>query len=166
MRKAVYSSPIGEIILAAENGALIGLWFRGQKYECAGLRENETETDESIVLLSARRWLDRYFAGEAPERDLPLAPRGSDFRQRVWRELLNIPYGDTVSYGELARRVGCASARAVGNAVGHNPISLIIPCHRVVGADGRLTGYAGGTDRKAYILALEKEHEHIGRQKP
>lgn len=148
-------SPIGEIILAADNGALIGLWFRGQKYECAGLCENETETDESAVLSSVCRWLDKYFGGEGPERDFPLAPRGSEFRQRVWRELLNIPYGETRSYGEIGRCAGCTSARAIGGAVGHNPISIIIPCHRVVASDGKLTGFAGGVEKKKYLQELE-----------
>lgn len=155
MQAMSYLSPIGEIILAADNGALIGLWFRGQKYECAGLCENETETDESAVLSSVCRWLDGYFAGERPERDFLLKPRGSEFRQRVWRELLNIPYGETVSYGELAEHTGCASARTVGGAVGHNPISIIIPCHRVVGSNGRLTGFAAGVEKKEYLLRLE-----------
>lgn len=141
--------------MAADKGALIGLWFLGQKYECAGLWENDTETDERDTLLSVSRWLDGYFAGEQPERDFLLAPRGSDFQSRVWAELLRIPYGETRSYGEIARKSGCGSARAVGNAVGHNPISIIVPCHRVVGANGKLTGYAGGVERKEYLLKLE-----------
>lgn len=160
MQRMSCSSPLGEISLAADNGALAGLWFRGQKYEWAGLCDKETETDESAVLSSVCRWLERYFAGERPERDFPLAPRGSEFRQRVWRELLNIPYGETVSYGELGRRAGCTSARAIGSAVGHNPISIIIPCHRVVGADGKLTGFAGGVEKKAFLLKLEADWAH------
>lgn len=158
MQRRSYFSPIGEILLAADGGALIGLWFRGQKYEGAGLCENEKETDESAVLSSVCRWLDRYFAGERPAADFPLAPRGSAFRQQVWRELLNVPYGQTVSYGELGRRIGCPSARAIGNAVGHNPISILIPCHRVVGAGGKITGYAGGVEKKEFLVRLENHH--------
>lgn len=156
MQRQSYFSPLGEILLAADGGALIGLWFRGQKHECAGLCGNETQTDESNVLSSVSAWLDGYFAGERPERDFPLTPRGSEFRQRVWAELLRVPYGETVSYGELGRRIGCASARAIGNAVGNNPISILIPCHRVVGKKEKLTGYAGGVDKKLCLLKLEK----------
>ena len=153
-----YSSPLGEIILSAEDGALSGLWFRGQQYECAGT-DIEPEKlgfgSDSPVLRDACKWLDAYFSGEKPEIDIRLAAKGTPFRQRVWAELMKIGYGHTVSYGELAHMIGCRSARAVGAAVGKNPISIIIPCHRVLGADGSLTGYAGGIERKKSLLRLE-----------
>ena len=151
-----YESPLGRILLCAHEGALIGLWFEGQKYERAGCKglAGEAETDKA-VLRSAREWLDAYFAGERPRFAGILAPRGTAFQQRVWGELQKIPYGETISYGALAERLLCGSARAVGAAVGRNPISLLIPCHRVLGADGKLTGYAGGLERKARLLKLE-----------
>lgn len=155
MQTRLYASPIGELLLAADGGKLIGLWFPGQRYEGATLRGDEKKTDESEVLSAVCVWLDGYFAGARPARDFALAPRGSEFRQRVWQELLNIPYGETVSYGELAERTGCRSARAVGNAVGHNPISILIPCHRVVGKDKKLTGYAAGVEKKKFLIELE-----------
>ena len=152
-----YSSPAGEIILCAHEGALRGLWFRGQKYEMRGVDSGLPETvGEAAVLDKARRWLNLYFAGGEPTLDFPLDPQGTAFQKLVWMELLSIPYRHTVSYGELAERIGCKSARAVGSAIGKNPISLIIPCHRVLGADGRLTGYAGGVERKIYLLDLEQ----------
>ena len=147
LHTTIWQSPLGGILLAEEDGALCGLWFRGQKYEGAGL-------PAGIV-----RWLTRYFAQERPERDFPLAPKGTAFQKRVWRALEEIPMGETRSYGEIAAQLGCASARAVGAAVGRNPISLIIPCHRVLGADGSLTGYAGGRDRKRALLRLEGRTE-------
>ena len=101
------------------------------------------------------RWLDSYFAGEKPTFDIPLSLQGSDFQLRVWHELLTIPYGHTIPYGELARRIGCRSAQAVGGAVSRNPVVIIVPCHRVVGADGSMTGYAYGLNRKQYLLQLE-----------
>ena len=156
MQRAEYASPLGELLLAADGGALVGLWFRGQKYEGAGLTGHEPETDETALLSSVRRWLDAYFSGERPETDFPVAPAGSAFRRRVWRELMAVPYGETLPYGELARRVGCASSRAVGGAVGHNPVALIIPCHRIVGSGGALTGYAGGLWRKEALLTMEQ----------
>ncbi len=148
------SSPLGPMLLASDGRALIGLWFEGQEYEKAGL-SRDTEARELPVFTETLRWLDRYFAGLRQEIVPPLAPRGTPFQRRVWERLERIPYGETLSYGELARELGCASARAVGQAVGRNPISLLIPCHRVLGKDGRLTGYAGGTERKAALLRLE-----------
>lgn len=148
------ASPVGELTLASDGEALMGLWIAGQKYHSAGLGPEATEADLP-VFGAAAAWLERYFSGERPEpRELPLAPRGSDFRQRVWRLLLEIPSGEVRSYGEIARSLG-ASARAVGGAVGHNPISIIIPCHRVVGSDGSLTGYAAGLDVKLQLLRRE-----------
>ena len=147
-------SPLGELTVAADETAILALTFSGQKYETEHIPDSAVER-ETPLLLAACRWLDAYFAGEKPESGLlPLNPQGSVFRRLVWRELLLIPYGQTVAYGEIAHKLG-ASARAVGGAVGHNPISILIPCHRVVGADGGLTGYAGGLERKKQLLALE-----------
>lgn len=161
MKTAIYSSPLGEILLAAGEDALTGLWFVGQRYEGRGLPENceRTELGGDAVLRSAAQWLDEYFSGEKPELCFALSPGGTAFQRRVWDVLLTVPYGETVSYGEIAARLGCRSARAVGSAVGKNPISLIIPCHRVVGADGGLTGYAGGIERKKKLLELERGHK-------
>lgn len=153
-----YSSPLGEIILAAEDGALIGLWFRGQRFECAKTSVDPDRLgfdSEEPALKSAINWLDIYFSGGNPELAPELRPKGTLFQLRVWERLSKIEYGNTVSYGELAHMIGCRSARAVGAAVGKNPISIIIPCHRVLGTDGSLTGYAGGIERKKSLLRLE-----------
>ena len=147
-----YASPLGEIVLAADGDALIGLWFAGQAHFGAGLRG--AEDGDCVVLREAKAWLDDYFAGKAPETLPKLRPRGTEFQKKVWAELLKIPRGETATYGALAEKLG-SHARAVGGAVGRNPISIMIPCHRVVGADGSLTGYAGGTERKAALLKLE-----------
>ena len=143
-----------EILLAANDIALTGLWFCGAKYFAAGL---ETEREEKLTpaLKEALRWLDEYFSGSEPDFMPHIELHGSDFRRRVWTELMKIPYGATVTYGELAKKLEVKSAQAVGGAVGHNPISIIVPCHRVLGADGSLTGYAGGVDKKARLLELE-----------
>ena len=147
-------SPLGTITLASDGSSLIGLWFEGQKHDCYRLSPDALAA-ELPVFAETRRWLDCYFAGGVPDFSPPLAPRGTDFQQWVWSLLREIPYGATVSYGDLAARLGCPSARAVGQAVGRNPISLLIPCHRVLGAGGRLTGYAGGLWRKEALLRLE-----------
>ena len=153
-----YDSPLGGILLAADEQGLIGLWFDGEKYFAEKLPETH-EAGKTPALREAARWLDEYFAGREPDFAPPLHPIGSPFQQAVWRLLLEIPYGRTITYGALARRLagenGRMSAQAVGGAVGHNGISLIIPCHRVVGADGSLTGYAGGVDKKLRLLQLE-----------
>lgn len=150
-----YSSPLGEILLCADEIGLRGLWFEGSRYFAAGVPEEKSE-GMTPVLLSAVRWLDEYFSGKQPDFTPPLHLIGSDFRLKVWSELLKIPYGSTVSYGELAARVGKMSAQAIGGAVGHNPVGIIVPCHRVIGADGSLTGYAAGLERKSFLLRLEK----------
>lgn len=150
-----YSSPEGEILLAANDNGLTGLWFYGAKYFAAGLEDARTEK-LTPVLRQTLRWLDTYFSGFEPDFMPPLELHGSDFRRRVWAELAKIPYGETVTYGEIAKKLGVKSAQAVGGAVGHNPVSIIVPCHRVLGADGSLTGYAGGTDKKARLLELER----------
>ena len=154
------ASPLGGITLASDGEALTGLWFDGQKHFAETL-SREREEKALPVFAAAERWLAMYFGGRAPDFTPPLRLRGTDFRRLVWEILLTIPYGQTASYGEIAaeaaRRTGVPrmSARAVGGAVGHNPIALIVPCHRVVGADGSLTGYAGGVETKARLLALE-----------
>ncbi len=150
-----YSSPLGEILLAANDNGLTGLWFYGAKYFAADLEDARTEK-LTPVLRQTLRWLDTYFSGSEPDFMPPLELHGSDFRRRVWAELAKIPYGETVTYGEIAKKLGVKSAQAVGGAVGHNPVSIIVPCHRVLGADGSLTGYAGGTDKKARLLELER----------
>ena len=186
-----YESPIGRLYLAEQDGLLIGLWMEGQKYfgQSGGKtvwpmgqpdgaiaiakqvnRTNvwfskqaneEKRLPEPLAL--ATDWLDCYFAGKRPDGiQVPLAPKGSPFRQSVWEALQEIPYGETATYGEIAKRLekkaenGKTSARAVGGSVGHNPIGILIPCHRVIGADGSLTGYAGGVERKAWLLAHER----------
>ena len=146
-------SPLGQITLAGEGDALAGLWFEGQKHFASTLGPDATE-GWLPVCDEVNRWLDIFFSGTEPGFTPRLDLRGTPFRQKVWKELLTIPYGKTVTYGELARRVG-SSPRAIGGAVGHNPVSLIVPCHRVIGADNRLTGYAGGLDLKARLLLLE-----------
>lgn len=152
-----YDSPVGELLLAARNEALIGLWIEGQKYYPEALIHDAVPCRTPVLALT-EAWLDRYFAGQAPRpKELPLSPDGSDFRQEVWKVLCEIPYGQVATYSQIAKRMGKArmSAQAVGGAVGHNPISIIIPCHRVVGASGSLTGYAGGIERKQFLLAHE-----------
>jgi len=150
-----YDSPLGGILLASDGEALTGLWFEEQKYYAAGLDAKHEE--KSLPLFAAcDRWLELYFNGQCPDFTPALAPKGTDFQKRVWALLLTIPYGETVRYGELAARLGGTSARAVGGAVGRNPVSLIIPCHRVLGAGGSLTGYAGGVERKRRLLELEQ----------
>ena len=156
-----YDSPLGGILLAADGTGLRGLWFDGQKYFARDLSAERIEQN-TPALTEAKRWLDIYFAGKEPDFLPPLHPFGSDFRQRVWSILLQIPYGRTMTYGQIAKQLakkrGLAnmSAQAVGGAVGHNEISVIIPCHRVVGANGSLTGYAGGIDKKIKLLELER----------
>ncbi|MBQ6120043.1 MAG: methylated-DNA--[Clostridia bacterium] len=155
-----YSSPLGEIILASDGEALTGLWFAGQQYEGSTLAAEHGEKDLP-VFDETRRWLDVYFTGKVPGFTPPLRLRGTDFRKTVWEVLLTIPFGKTVTYGEIAAQIaretgGSVSARAVGGAVGRNPISLIVPCHRVLGANGSLTGYAGGVERKEKLLEMER----------
>lgn len=155
-----YQSPLGAITLASDGKALTGLWFDGQKYYGAALSEEREEKDLP-VFGETRRWLDCYFSGKIPDFMPALSPRGSEFRQAVWKILLEIPYGHTTAYGKIAEKIAeqkglkSMSAQAVGGAVGHNPISIIIPCHRVLGSDGSLTGYAGGMDKKRKLLAIE-----------
>lgn len=157
-----YQSMLGPIMLASDGDSLIGLWMEGQKYYGGAVAEKFTERETLPVFTASRKWLDAYFEGKQPPiSDIPLAPRGGEFRQAVWDLLREIPYGEYTTYGEIARRVAARlkkdsmSSQAVGGAVGHNPISIIIPCHRVVGTNGSLTGYAGGIDKKIKLLELE-----------
>lgn len=157
-----YESPVGTLTIASDGAAICGLWLDGQKYHGGTIPEDMTRDDEAEGFSELRAWLDDYFADKNPPIDsVPLAPIGSEFRQAVWQKLIEIPYGQLRSYGDIAAEIeeerGKASALAVGGAVGHNPISIIIPCHRVVGSDGSLTGYAGGLERKVWLL----EHEGV-----
>lgn len=154
-----YNSPIGRMTMASDGTHLIGLWFDGQKFFASTLDKDYKERDDLPIFDETRRWLNLYFAGKVPDFTPTLLMRASDFRRRVWKVLLEIPSGQTITYGEIAQRIGKPkAAQAVGGAVGHNPISLIIPCHRVIGSDGSLTGYAGGIERKKNLLDLEKSH--------
>lgn len=151
------------MILAEKDGALAGLWFERQRYFPKMLEGKLVNSDDSPTLDAAIKWLDRYFAGEKPAAsELHLAPTGTDFQRRVWKELCAIPYGEVVTYGSIAKKLAAErgrvkmSAQAVGGAVGHNPISVIIPCHRVIGSNGNLVGYAGGIERKIALLEHEK----------
>ena len=164
-----YLSPLGNILLAADETGLTGLWFENQKYFARTLPDVRI-SKETEILTETKKWLDIYFSGQEPTFTPPLHPVGSTFRQEVWQILLQIPYGQTITYGEIAGRIAEArnvshmSAQAVGGAVGHNEISIIIPCHRVVGTNGSLTGYAGGIDKK--ISLLELEHADMSRLFP
>lgn len=155
-----YHSPLGDILLAADSAGLTGLWFEGQKYFALYL-DKEHEEKELPVFEEAKRWLDIYFSGKNPDFQVPLHFTGTDFQNEVWEILYAIPYGQTTTYGEIAaqlakkRGLPRMSAQAVGGAVGHNEISIIVPCHRVVGASGSLTGYAGGIEKKIELLRLE-----------
>lgn len=156
LRCCSYDSPPGSLLLAAEGASLVGLWMPGQRYfgEPYGSRLPQPSQPTGI-LEEACAWLDAYFAGARPSHAaLPISPGGTPFQRRVWAALCSIPYGETRSYGELARRLG-SSPRAVGGAVGRNPIAIMIPCHRVVGSGNTLGGYAGGVERKRFLLAAE-----------
>ena len=157
-----YPSPVGMLTLGSDGEAIIGLWINGQKYFAAGLPEELCEKPDLPVFIEAAAWLDAYFGEEALPPLPLLRPKGTPFREAVWEALLDIPHGAIMTYGELAQRLEYrgiyTSARAVGGAVGHNPISILIPCHRVLGADGSLTGYAGGVEVKRFLLELES-HE-------
>ena len=161
-------SPLGPILLAADEIGLTGLWLEGQKHFAAHRKEGDTQTEddghgnrELPVFQAAKRWLDIYFSGQEPEVEVPIHLIGTDFQKEVWKILCEIPYGQTITYGQIARQIAerrdkkTMSAQAVGGAVGRNPISVIVPCHRVVGSDGSMTGYAGGIDKKMFLLELE-----------
>lgn len=152
---------LGDLTIASDGEAIVGLWIEGQKYFAGKVAGNLQRRDDLPVFAQVRAWLDRYFDGDSlPVATLPLKPGGTPFQQRVWKLLADIPYGELRTYAELAAQIACdcggkASARAVGTANGRNPISIILPCHRVIGSDGSLTGYAGGIARKVWLL----EHE-------
>ena len=153
-------SVVGKLYITSDGSNITGLWIQGQKYFESTIHDELKEADLPIFE-KAKKWLDIYFKGKEPKFNLALKPEGSEFRKDVWKILLNIPYGKTITYGEIANILGKKykkkmSAQAVGGAVGHNPISIIIPCHRVIGANGSLTGYAGGIDKKIKLLELEK----------
>lgn len=152
-----YVSPLGTIHLVTDQDSLLGAWFEGQKYEKRGFEKATFLTEHQPVLEEAFRWLDAYFSGQKLLTIPPLAPRGTTFQKRVWQELLKIPFGQTSTYGQLAKDLRCLSAQAVGGAVGKNPLSIFIPCHRILGVDGSLTGYAGGLERKSWLLDHERK---------
>lgn len=161
-----YLSPLGGITMASDGEYLTGLWFDGQKYFADTLSVQREEKDLD-VFRRTDNWLDIYFSGKEPNFTPPLRMKGTEFRQEVWQILLTIPFGKTMTYGEIAkiladrRGANTMSAQAVGGAVGHNPISLIIPCHRVVGTNGALTGYVGGLEKKAWLLDMETQSSVI-----
>jgi methylated-DNA-[protein]-cysteine S-methyltransferase len=157
-----YKSTVGDILLASDENNIIGLWIDEQKYICDTLPQEITEKDDIPIIQDGIAWLDDYFSGKKPQLSrLPLAPRGGEFRQLVWKILTEIPYGELTTYGKIAKEVAKRmgkdrmSAQAVGGAIGHNPISIIIPCHRVVGSNGSLTGYGGGIEKKVQLLKHE-----------
>lgn len=160
-----YISPLGGITMASDGEYLTGLWFDGQKYFADTLKAQYEEKDLD-VFHRTDLWLDFYFSGKEPTFTPPLRMRGTEFRQEVWQILLTIPFGNTMTYGEIAKiladrhHANSMSAQAVGGAVGHNPISLIIPCHRVTGKNGALTGYAGGLEKKTWLLHMER-NKHV-----
>ena len=150
-----YSSPLGEMLIASDGEAVCGVWFYGQKHFPSF--DNLIEKDDLTVFCDVRQWFDDYFGGLNPKINFKLKPQGSQFRLKVWKVLSDIPYGETLTYGEIASKISpTMSAQAVGGAVGQNPIVILIPCHRVLGAGGKLTGYAAGLDRKTELLKLEK----------
>ena len=158
-----YASPVGDIVLGSDGENLIGLWFKDQKYFLDSIKEDTVQKDDLNIFNGTSKWLDKYFSGEKPLiSDLPISPRGSDFRKSIWKILCEIPYGKVITYNDIAKEIANQkgiehmSAQAVGGAVSHNPISIIIPCHRVVGSKGSLTGYAGGIDKKIKLLEHEK----------
>lgn len=158
-----YDSPLGRMLLSADDAGLTGVWFEGQKYYARTIEKEDFEEVGVSVLSLAKNWLNLYFTGHIPDFEVPLHPKGTDFQKEVWDILCAIPYGQVMTYKEIAEQIAKQkglsrmSAQAVGGAVGHNPISIIIPCHRVVGSDGKLTGYAGGLARKEKLLAMEKD---------
>ena len=160
MKMIVVASPVGPLSLASNGAALTGLAFEKQAHACKALEEAEEGDD--AVLREARKQLAAYFAGDLKKFDLPLAPSGTDFQERVWKALRTIPFGKTASYADIALKIGAPKAmRAVGAANGRNPIAIIVPCHRVIGANGSMTGFGGGIERKQFLLALEQGQKSL-----
>ena len=161
MYTSTYDSIIGSLLLAADDIGLVGLWLNSDRFYANLLANCESVVKETPILEAVKRWLDVYFSGREPKIELSIHLIGTPFRQEVWQLLLQIPYGQVATYGDLAKKmakkrgVAYMSAQAIGGAVGHNEISIIIPCHRVIGANGNLTGYAGGIDKKLKLLELE-----------
>lgn len=160
--KTIYSSPLGEILLISDRINLTGVWIEGQKYGLKNSKEEIMQKDDLEIFIRTKMWLNQYFNKEKPKiSELLLAPAGNEFRKSVWKILCQIPYGETITYGEIAKIIAkklnknTMSAQAIGNAVGSNPISIIIPCYRVVGKNGNLIGYAGEIDKKIELLKLE-----------
>lgn len=150
-------APVGRLLLESDGDAISGLWIENQKYYARGVDADMHFDDGRPVFALTRRWLDDYFAGRRVDaRIIPTAPRGTDFQRRVWRALRAIPYGETRTYADIAR-MAASSPRAVGGAIGRNPISIIIPCHRVIGTNGGMTGYAGGINIKTQLLKHEAQ---------
>lgn len=157
-----YNSPIGNLLIATKDNKLIGLWIENQKYYLSSFKEEMAEKENLEILVKTRNWLDRYFKEEKPNiSELDINLIGSEFRKNVWEILKTIPYGEVITYNDIAKKIAKQkgiskmSAQAIGGAVGHNPISIIVPCHRVVGSNGSLTGYAGGIEKKIQLLKLE-----------
>lgn len=145
------------MLIVSDGEAICGVWFYGQKHFLSSVSGDIIERDDLAIFRKVKDWLDDYFNGLNPTVDFKLKPKGSEFRVKVWKVLSEIPYGETSTYGEIASKISPEmSAQAVGGAVGHNPISILIPCHRVLGSNGKLTGYAAGIDKKAALLKLEK----------
>lgn len=163
-----YMSTLGGMTMASDGDRLIGLWFEGQQHFASTINADKAEKNDLLpVFAHTRLWLDEYFSGKAPSFTPPIRLLGTDFQQMVWQMLLQIPYGTTSTYRHIAhqaasqRGIATMSAQAVGGAVGRNPISIIVPCHRVIGTDGTLTGYAGGIDRKEKLLRMEAKHSPL-----
>ena len=157
-----YMSPIGKLLLASKNNKLVGVWMEKQKYYFAIPKEEIKENNDLEIFVNTKKWLDRYFKKENPNvNELDIEFLGSDFRKKVWQQVLAIPYGKTITYKEIAKKIACVysykqmSAQAVGSSLGHNPLLIIVPCHRVVGTNKTLKGYAGGLAKKKYLLELE-----------
>lgn len=159
----IHHSSVGELTIASNEKNIVGLWLEGQRYYMDVLKDKKYQERETDVIKLAKEWLDRYFLGEKPKiQELPIELIGSDFSKQVWTILCEIPYGKVITYGDIAKQISRQkktekmSAQAVGGAVGRNPISIIVPCHRVVGANGSLTGYSGGVNVKSKLLMLEE----------
>lgn len=149
-----YTSPLGEMLIAGDGEVIVGAWFFNQKHFPSS--DDFIRNDDLTIFKHVKQWFDDYFDELNPKIDFELKPEGSEFQLKVWSILREIEYGETLTYGEIARRISqTMSAQAVGSAVGHNPIAILIPCHRVLGSNGRLTGYAAGIDKKRYLLKLE-----------